>query len=166
MFANTQSARSNFRAFALCLIADCAFLPLSDLEDDWSEGESQDAISEVMDSIRDGLVSTLIRVANIGRPDPDSEYSEDPHERDRIAHYYLSMVCRTMSGRAFFITQNGHTGIAPDDIEVGDHVTVLHGCRTPLILRQDELLDKCWIIGDAYVDGFMKGEVAELPRES
>jgi hypothetical protein len=161
-----QNTRSRFRALALCLVADCAFLPQSDLVDNWSGNWGEENISEVMDSIRNSLISGFGRLPNLGEPKPYKENIQDPIERDHSARMYLTMMCRTMSGRAFFITQNGHIGIGPDDIEAGDQITVLYGCRTPLILRQDELLDTFWIIGDAYVDGFMNGEAADLPEES
>lgn len=51
-------------------------------------------------------------------------------------------------------------GLAPHCAELGDLVVVVMGCKAPLVLRKraGEEGGGYLNLGDAYVDGFMKGE--------
>jgi hypothetical protein len=62
--------------------------------------------------------------------------------------------------RRFFITPNGFTGIGPREVEVGDVVAVLEGARVLFVLRDLGGEEGGWaLVGEAYLHGFMKGEV-------
>lgn len=53
-------------------------------------------------------------------------------------------------------------GLVPQSAKVGDRVCVLYGCSVPVVLRQKVHPGgrKGWqLIGDAYVDGIMDGEL-------
>jgi len=63
--------------------------------------------------------------------------------------------------RCFFITESGHLGLGSDDIQQGDLVCVLYGCRLPVILRNitdGEGPSEYKFHGPAYLDGIMRGE--------
>jgi hypothetical protein len=64
-------------------------------------------------------------------------------------------------GRKFCTSQKGYYGTVPAAAEAGDLICVLHGCCVPLILRKAASLpaDHFVLIGAAYVDGIMDGEV-------
>ncbi|KAF4633797.1 hypothetical protein G7Y89_g4314 [Cudoniella acicularis] len=61
-------------------------------------------------------------------------------------------------GRSMYRTTRGHLGLAPEAAQRGDLVTILLGCRTPVILRPtgDGYFK---VVGEAYCDGFENGEV-------
>ena len=70
--------------------------------------------------------------------------------------------------RSLVLSEEGATGLAPDSVEVGDQVWVLFGCPEPILLRprSDTLADSraagpFSVIGPAYLDGIMRGEILE-----
>jgi hypothetical protein len=63
--------------------------------------------------------------------------------------------------RIVFATKNGYVGYGPESLEEGDIVVVLHGQRTPLILRPKSNGSRV-LLGDAYVDGVMYGEILQM----
>ena len=71
------------------------------------------------------------------------------------------------SGRAFFVTNDNHMGLAPGETRLEDQVCIIHGCRVPFIIRPIELrkIDgekikrKIYVlVGECYVYGYMDGE--------
>jgi hypothetical protein len=52
--------------------------------------------------------------------------------------------------------------MAPCRAREGDSVAVLFGCSIPLVLRRVPLQETWQIMGEAYVHGYMNGEVAGL----
>ncbi|KAH0543166.1 hypothetical protein FGG08_002511 [Glutinoglossum americanum] len=59
--------------------------------------------------------------------------------------------------RRVFWTEKGFVGLGPSFMQPNDTVGVFHGGRLPLVLRPR---GREWkLIGDAYVHGFMQGEV-------
>ncbi len=78
-----------------------------------------------------------------------------------------AVICNTMAGRSFFMSEKGLMGIAPSDVREGDVVAVLFGARTPFVLRPRKPLDGRGlyrIVGDCYVDGFMEGNALRMQR--
>lgn len=98
----------------------------------------------------------------------------------------LQSIQDACKGRVFFVMeqsgttqQDGKTqtrrymGLAPQDSKYGDLVCVILGCPVPLLLRPVEEGDKNFraskvdsqryrLLGECYVDGFMKGEVMDM----
>lgn len=65
-------------------------------------------------------------------------------------------------GRKFFITKKGYFGLTSKEAKVGDRVAVLLGSDVPFVLRACGRVEgkRNWqMIGEAYVDGIMDGEV-------
>jgi hypothetical protein len=60
-------------------------------------------------------------------------------------------------GRSFYLTQDGAPGLAPVAARPGDHVTVLIGCSTPMVLRPTKE-GNYKVVGEAYCDGFIDGK--------
>ena len=70
---------------------------------------------------------------------------------------FSDAVTRAVVGRRFFITKRGHMGLGPRDIQQGDRVVLIFGCSVPLILRNTGV--KIVVVGEAYISGFMRGEL-------
>lgn len=60
--------------------------------------------------------------------------------------------------RRLFITKKGHIGLGPAAMQTGDTVVVICGAELPLVFREDSDGYNT-LIGEAYVDGIMDGEV-------
>jgi len=52
-------------------------------------------------------------------------------------------------------------GLSPRYAREGDIICILYGCSVPVVLRPSEdIKEECWqLIGEAYVDGMMEGEI-------
>ena len=86
-------------------------------------------------------------------------------KRRKRYHRQLMTACLW---RRFFITQNGHVGLGPRATKEGDVVVVLRNGPWPFVLRplddgQDER--KYQLLGQAYVRGWMQGEVVREVEE-
>lgn len=57
-------------------------------------------------------------------------------------------------------TNTGHVGMAPATIELTDKICIVIGCSMPVVLRPVEN-ERYEVVGECYVDGFMKGEAME-----
>ena len=60
-------------------------------------------------------------------------------------------------------------GLIPQAAKVGDKVCIVYGCSVPVVLQQIGRPDgtHCWqLIGDAYVDGIMDGELIQFAHLS
>jgi hypothetical protein len=62
------------------------------------------------------------------------------------------------------VTNEGHVGVAPCRAREGDVVAILYGCSIPLVFRKRGQREAWQVIGEAYVHGFMNGEIADLVR--
>ncbi|KAF2467062.1 HET-domain-containing protein [Lindgomyces ingoldianus] len=62
--------------------------------------------------------------------------------------------------RSAFTTQLGKLGLGPGAMKAGDLVVVLWGGQVPFVLREENGGAWYQCVGESYVDGFMKGEVA------
>jgi hypothetical protein len=75
-------------------------------------------------------------------------------------HQRFYKVCK---GRTFFCTVKGGLGLGPSRTKRGNFVVIFHGGRTPFVIRKSQ--SSCpdsqtyRIVGEAYVHGFMDGEV-------
>jgi hypothetical protein len=64
--------------------------------------------------------------------------------------------------RRLTVTHQGLVGATPCRAREGDVVAVLFGCSIPLVLRVRGEREAWQVIGEAFVHGFMNGEVANL----
>ncbi|KAG4415970.1 hypothetical protein IFR04_010920 [Cadophora malorum] len=62
--------------------------------------------------------------------------------------------------RRFFLGPSNIMGLAPEGVEEGDIICVPLGCPHPMIFRKVE--DHYIVIGEAYVDGYMRGKAIEM----
>jgi hypothetical protein len=80
---------------------------------------------------------------------------ERPRETD------FMQITSNMHNRRFVTLESGHFGMAPSVVRPGDEVYVLIGCSIPVILRKPDGKEEYEVVGECYVDGFMKGEGIE-----
>ncbi len=83
------------------------------------------------------------------------------------ADYRESM--KYMKGKRPFLTREGYLGMGPAGVQAGDVVVVFCGGRIPFVLRPRGLQGgekRFELVGEAYSDGVMDGEVAEAGARS
>ncbi|KAH7324792.1 heterokaryon incompatibility protein-domain-containing protein [Stachybotrys elegans] len=83
---------------------------------------------------------------------------------DRNEERYMELAHKTLRGRHLFVTDKGYFGLGPDDMCKGDTVAILHGGRTPFILRERGDGSSWTLLGDCYVHGIMGGEALQMER--
>ena len=95
-----------------------------------------------------------------------NEVPEDAIEYDFTEVYAATE--RSVKKRRFMTTEKGFMGWAPDNMwrdsptkqcRVGDIIAIVHGCSTPLLIRE---VEECYhVLGEAYVQGIMDGEALQ-----
>lgn len=91
-----------------------------------------------------------------------SQNSETAREAEiRRNHSLFYDIFASLSiWRKVFLTRKGHFGLGPMSIQPGDEVWMLCGGKVLYVLRRHETLpDTYTFVGEAYVHGFMHGEV-------
>ena len=90
----------------------------------------------------------------------------DTCERDSMEHHKFGELLSYLHwDRAPFLTKTGRLGLAPASTQTGDSVYILQGACTPFVLRQSRHGDaktdvlSFEVVGEAYVDGVMYGEL-------
>lgn len=81
-------------------------------------------------------------------------------EKGDAERFWIDMSLSS-EGRSFFITQKGYYGLGPWIAEPGDICCILLGARVPFILRKTGKQSFYKLVGEAYLHGFMRGEVGE-----
>ena len=82
-----------------------------------------------------------------------------------------SLIGSRAIAHSFFATTGGRVDLGPLDAKAGDQVCIFRAGSTPFVLRQTddsstegarlENVSLCSLVGDAYVDGIMYGELLE-----
>ena len=95
-----------------------------------------------------------------GRPLRNYFSSTDKMCSDPEAFEELARELNTVTAfRRLCISRGGLLGTVPDFTQLGDKISVLSKCDTPLILRPKG--DRYEVAGTCFVEGLMKGEVAK-----
>jgi len=82
---------------------------------------------------------------------------EDLHTTGTFERYFDVATKCTM----LFVTSSGFLGITLDRVEEGDRIVLVHGCESPIVLRQ-VAEDRYTFQGLAYLNGIMQGELDEM----
>lgn len=88
-------------------------------------------------------------------------------ERSLVDQYEeFENLCLIAEYKQLFATKWHQHGMAPMGIQTGDKIAILHGSRTPCVLRVvNEAKSEYKIISQCYLDGWMHGEPrAKIPR--
>jgi hypothetical protein len=95
-------------------------------------------------------------------PLPTAEDMKFAYAREMAAAIY-SRLATPYAERRLFASSSGHVGLAPPGAGIGDLVAFLQKGRLPFIVRPAPGYEGVLytLVGDAYVDGLMYGEVAD-----
>ncbi|UPL00043.1 hypothetical protein LCI18_010977 [Fusarium solani-melongenae] len=98
-----------------------------------------------------------------GSEDDDSSDSdeEDSAEDKLINNFWTTQP--DLKGRTLFKTANGRLGMARTNVKEGDIVTVIWSVPAPIVLQAQG--SQYRFLGDAYVEGIMKGEFLDAKPE-
>lgn len=75
---------------------------------------------------------------------------------------FSAQMQHCIRGRLFFTTNDGSIGSAPQAAKPGDHICVLLGCQSPLVIRQNPNGNHT-IMGECYLHGMMEGQALMGP---
>ena len=75
---------------------------------------------------------------------------------------YLNRVADNVTGRSFFATREGHTGLALRVARAGNQICMLFGCRAPLLLRSDNHGNHT-VVGECCIHRLMECEALPGP---
>lgn len=115
---------------------------------------SRPAFNEFLGSFnRDGL--DLISRQSLCS-DPTSKSDGDGVHFNELEYLQRTLVHRDSRDSTMFNTNSGNIGICPQTTQSGDIVTIVRGCRVPVLLRRQEHYFR--LVGPAYVSGVMQGE--------
>ncbi|KAI1426725.1 heterokaryon incompatibility protein-domain-containing protein [Xylaria sp. FL1777] len=87
-------------------------------------------------------------------------YADDPGNTETNRRQLLqSHFGSHMMGRCFFLTKDNRLGMGTGSMLPGDIIIVPLGCRTPIIIREEDTRrGRFRFVGDVYLDGYMGGE--------
>ena len=71
-----------------------------------------------------------------------------------------------LRGRRLYIINSGAFGLCPKTTQVGDFVVFLFGSQVPIVLRLIPSLHVWVVVGEAYVPGYMNGEIFDPDLET
>ena len=74
---------------------------------------------------------------------------------------YVNNIGNNIIRRALFVTKNGRVCLGPRHIAKGDLCCIVYGCQVPVVLRPAGN-GRYEFVGDACVEGVMRGEAMEL----
>lgn len=80
-----------------------------------------------------------------------------------LFHSQIDLGCRS---KTFFVTRTGYMGTGPASIREGDEVVIVSGLQTPLAMRKAEEGQCYRLMGPAFVQGMMGGELWEMIRDN
>ena len=95
----------------------------------------------------------------------DKKYIHSAHERSTaeeiiLATRYMEAQLSSAYGRRFFTTAKGYMGLCNLDTRVGHLVVILHGGRTPYLIRKNGSKGYQFV-GECYVHGLMSSEAMD-----
>jgi hypothetical protein len=88
-----------------------------------------------------------------------------PSLGDDAIDFMEYVFCATLH-RLLILSEGGVTGLAPSSVQEGDEIWVLFSCPEPILLRPlgSHSTASFSVIGPAYLDGMMRGEILEDSR--
>jgi hypothetical protein len=82
------------------------------------------------------------------------EYDGESPEDARRTNYMMNCA----RGRAMVMTEQYSLGMAPDNVQLGDHIFIVSGNSHPVILRPSKRFANTWrAVGECYLDGYIDG---------
>ncbi|KAI7782539.1 hypothetical protein LA080_013175 [Diaporthe eres] len=90
---------------------------------------------------------------------PRTDLPLPPVTKTGRAHCFQEAMRGACTWRRLIVTEDGHVGLGPQVTEPGDVVCILNDSILPLLLRPEADGDSFKLVGEAYVQGMMFGEV-------
>jgi hypothetical protein len=84
--------------------------------------------------------------------------SVNPDVPQSVEDRELCYLARIAFNRCICVTEKGHLALVPLATQVGDRVSILHGSKVPLVLRQQPKERMYNVVGPDYVEGMMEGD--------
>ena len=107
----------------------------------------------------------LFTPAYVAKHHPEITLEELKPPKAIVSMHFILRVDLTQAKRRFLRTEGGRLGFGVPDLRIGDVLCVLQGASMPLVLRPAEKRGEHKIVGEAYVDGVMYGEVERMDIE-
>jgi hypothetical protein len=82
-------------------------------------------------------------------------------EPDARGQFVQDNFGRHMMGRCLCLTKEGHIGMGSGFMTPGDVVVVPLGCYTPILLRPEGRHGEYRLVGDVYINEYMRGKAVE-----
>ncbi|KAK5653319.1 hypothetical protein OQA88_9010 [Cercophora sp. LCS_1] len=156
-----------YRDFRRALTWELGAVRLVDMVGDDEEEEVQEVKGSRRrraDDLRDRLTYEVWRheqpILSEEDMEENGEILRSVSEQD--VGYLTGTIEQLTLGKRFALTEAGMMAFVPAEAEVGDPVCVLFGGKTPYALRETGEEGVFEILGDAYVQGAMDGEVVYL----
>ncbi|KAF2655329.1 hypothetical protein K491DRAFT_658648 [Lophiostoma macrostomum CBS 122681] len=105
---------------------------------------------------------TRQKISSTGRPRIDSANTYVKAE-DTFMERLHDVICK--KSRRLMVTEQSYMGVAPCRAQQGDVVAILFGCSIPLVLRRVGSREAWEVVGEAYVHGYMNGQVEGSVRD-
>lgn len=93
----------------------------------------------------------------------DSKSTVKPDWMTRVSEFHRTFLLQAC-GRCLFLTSQKNFGLGPKSMQEGDEVWLLQGAPIPFILRLRQDEQRYTLVGEAYVHGFMHGEMLDIPN--
>jgi hypothetical protein len=121
-------------------------------------------VSSSSPSLFDSLPAPSLQPGSLSYRFPTYPPNTSTDANSDYADNFLSRFLDTTrkKSRRLMVTSEGLVGMAPCRSRPGDAVVVLFGCSIPLVLRKVCAREAWQVVGEAYVDGYMNGEVGQL----
>lgn len=90
---------------------------------------------------------------------PRTDLALPPVAKPGHAHCFREAMRGACTWRRLLVTDDGHVGLGPQVTEPGDVVCILQDAIMPLVLRHEAEGHSFKLVGEAYIQGMMFGEV-------
>ena len=90
---------------------------------------------------------------------PRTDLALPPVTKTGQAHSFQEAMRGACTWRRVVVTEDGHVGLGPQVTEPGDVVCILKDAIMPLVLRPEADGDSFKLVGEAYMQGMMFGEI-------
>lgn len=96
--------------------------------------------------------------AHISLPRVTAPDKKDRYGTKQLFERYFDIATKHMM---LFVTSSGFLGLGLDRVQEGDSIVLVHGCESPIVLRQT-VDDRYTFQGLAFVNGIMEGELLDM----
>ncbi|KAK5680115.1 hypothetical protein LTR17_027568 [Elasticomyces elasticus] len=146
-----------------------SFEPSLERKEDWSEWSCLDEVhgSSSAASLIVPSIAELSSFVERFRELLVAGESSLPELRQLQASHDVFALGLIMAGeRPYFTTATGLLGLTPPSSHEGDQVWFFSGAKLPFVLRPEADGIHYTLVGEAYVHGYMRGEILDVTAES